>query len=188
MTMMRSLSILTCVAFVTACSGGSEQRFAVPSVPAGDAIGISFRSVVLRDVSLPDYASSQEIFTRGPDGALTSDPKLLWADEPARAITLELARYLTRITGARIASEPWPFSAGPDAAVEVRVEQLLADADGTLRLSGQYFVASESGRDASSLFDLSVPIDGQRSAADIAAARGRIVRDLARTIAAKSLR
>lgn len=188
MTSVRTMCLLVFVAVTGACAGGTEQRFAVPAAPAGDHIGIAFGSVVVRDVSLPDYAASQEIFTQGADGALTSSPKLLWADEPARAITLELARHLTQLTGARVASEPWPFTSGPDAAVEVRVEQLMAGADGTLRMSGQYFVASESGRARSKLFDLSVPVAGPQGAAGIAAARGRIVRDLARAIASDALR
>ncbi len=64
----------------------------------------------------------------------------------------------------------------------------MAGADGRLRMSGQYFVASESGRARSNLFDLSVPVEGPQGAASIAAARGRIVRDLARAIASDALR
>lgn len=189
MTMTRRyLAFILLAPLLAGCAGAPEQRFAVPAAPAGTRIGIPYRSVVLRDVSLPDYAASEEIFSRGADGVLTSSPKRLWADDPVRAMTLELARYMTQITGARVASEPWPFAAPPDAAVEVRVEALVADAGGTLRLSGQYFVATEQGRDRSRLFDLAVRIGGAATPGDIAAARGRIVRDLARDIAAEAAR
>ena len=189
MTILRPLPLLALTVLLTGCLASSpEQRFAVPAAPAGDRIAIAARSVVVRDISLPDYASSQEIYTRGADGALTSDPKLLWADGPVRAMTLELASYLARITGAEVASEPWPFTSDPGAAVEVRVTDMVADTGGQLRLSGQYFVATESGRNRGRLFDLSVPIGGAQTAADIAAARGQIVRDLARIIAAEALR
>ena len=188
MTTLRPLPLLAVTVLLSACFAGPEQRFAVPTAPAGDHVAVAFGSIVVRDLSLPDYASSQEIFTRDAGGALTSNPKLLWADEPVRAMTLELSSYLSRITGARVAAEPWPFTTGPDAAIEVRVADMVADAGGALRLSGQYFVATEGGRNRGRLFDLTVPIGGAGTAADIAAARGLIVRDLARTIATEALR
>jgi uncharacterized lipoprotein YmbA len=184
----RPLPILAMIAALAACSGPPEQRYAVPTLAAGEHVRIPYRSVVVRDVSLPDYASTQEVFTRQADGALMGDGGKLWADTPMRSITLELARYLTLVTGAEVASEPWPFPGGPEAGVEVRIEQIYADANGTFVMSGQYFAASESGRARSKLFSLSVPIEGERTITDIANARARVVRDLARLIATEGLR
>ena len=56
-----------------------------------------------------------------------------------------LTRHLNRITSARVASEPWPFLDNAAAEVEVRIEDMLARADGTFVLSGQYFVTAETG-------------------------------------------
>lgn len=179
--------LLTAV-IVSACSGAPDQRIAVPKAGVGATQNIAYRSVALREVSLPSYAASEEIYVADETGLLNSTEGLLWADDPSRAVTLELTRYLSQITRARVASEPWPFAGYPEAEVELRIEDMLAHADGTFRLSGQYFVSSETGRDRARLFDLTVPIEGDATAADIAAARGQAVRDLAVAIARDGLR
>lgn len=181
-----SLAALTALA---ACSA-TPDRFAVPAAPVeARSERISYRSVEVRQVSLPTYAASEEIYVRSPEGALASSG-LLWADEPTRAVTQELARYLTQLTGAQVAAEPWPFYEPAQARVEVRVEEMLAEGDQVFVMSGQYFVAPESSgrRDRSGLFRLSAPIGADGGALAIAAARGEVVRDLARTIAREALR
>lgn len=70
---------------------------------------------------------------------------MLCADAPGRAVALELTRNLSRPTGARVASEPWPFEAFPDARLEVRFENLLASATGQYRAASQYFVGVTGG-------------------------------------------
>ena len=183
----RSIAMLAAIAALAAC-GAPDERVAVPRADAGAKQRISYGSVSLRELSLPTYAASEEIFVSGPDGTITAGDSLLWADTPGRAITLELTRYLAQITGARVASEPWPFLDRPQVELELRVEEMLAYADGTFRMSGQYFVAPENGRDRARLFALSVPIGGTFSAQDIAAARGAVMRQLAGEIAANGLR
>jgi uncharacterized lipoprotein YmbA len=156
---------------------------------AAERVGISYRTVEVLQVSLPTYAASEEIYVRGADGALTSSSDLLWADEPSRAVTLELTRYLSQITGAQVAPEPWPFADRAGARVDVRVEDMYAAADGRFIMTGQYFAAPEAeGRDRSGLFSLSAPIAGEGGVAAIAAARGQVVRDLAAEIARRGLR
>ncbi|MEI4263162.1 PqiC family protein [Roseovarius sp. D0-M9] len=182
-----SIAALSALALVAAC-GAPDERVAVPRADAGATQQISYSSVSLRTVSLPTYAASEDIWVSGPDGRIVLGEGLLWADDPGRAVTLELARYLAQITGARVASEPWPFLDRPDAEVELRIEEMLAYADGTFRMSGQYFVAPEDGRDRARLFALSVPIGGEGAAQDIAAARGEVTRQLAREIAVSGLR
>ena len=110
---------------------------------------IAFASVEVRDVSLPTYAAAEEISIQAEDGTLTSSTDVLWADTPERAIALELSRNLARLTDRRIASEPWPFEAFPDARLEVRFEDLLATTAGAFRTRGQYFVGVEEGRERS---------------------------------------
>ena len=182
-----SIAMLIGAAVLAGC-GTPDQRVAVPRADAGVVQRISYGSVALRDVSLPTYAASEDIWVSGPDGRIVASDGLLWADDPARAITLELTRYMAQITGARVASEPWPFLDRPDAEVELRIEEMLAYADGTFRMAGQYFVAPENGRDRARLFALSVPIGGAFGAGDIAAARGAVMRQLAREIAVNGLR
>lgn len=177
------------VAVLAGC-GGAAQRFTVPpaAVPLQN-VTIAYRSVELLEVSLPTYAASDEIHIRGDDGAVSSSSDTLWADQPARSVTLELSRYLAQMTGARVAPEPWPFADRAAVRVDVRVEEMLAEGNGTFLMTGQYFVAPElGGRDRSGLFSLSAPIVAEGGAAAIAAARGQVVRQLAEEIARKGLR
>ncbi|MDF1856020.1 ABC-type transport auxiliary lipoprotein family protein [Pseudooceanicola sp.] len=184
------LHAVLALSLLTACSGESSQLYSVPpAVVSGEKMRISYRSVELVEVSLPAYAASEEIHRRGNDGALTAQGGLLWSDAPARAVTLELARYLAQMTSARVAPEPWPFADRAAVRVDVRVEEMFADGDMLFRMSGQYFVAPDAGgRDRSGLFSLSAPIAPGGGVAAVAAARGEVVRDLARDIAKDGLR
>lgn len=180
--------VLAAAAFLSACGSTTDQRIAVPRLPVEETQRIAYRSVSLREVTLPSYAAGEDIFMADDSGLITGGAGLFWADDPGRAISLELTRYLSQITGAQVASEPWPFDEPPAARIDLRVEEMLAHADGTFRLSGQYFVASETGRDRARLFELSVPVPGEADIADLAAARGRAVHDLALDIARRGLR
>lgn len=185
--MRPSLAALSLV-LLAACSGPPAQRFAVPAVGAGERIGIGVRSLEVVEVSLPTYARSEEIWRETPGGALESDPKTLWADEPTRGMTQELSRQLSALTGARVAAEPWPFDEPAAARLEVRVDEMVAGADGRFRLSGQFYTTRRSGdRDRATAFAVSAPIAPESGARGIAAARGLAVRDLARKIAASGL-
>lgn len=168
--------------------GGTPDLFPVTPPEVTETIAISLRSIEVRDVSLPTYAAADEIAIEDADGRLIAAGSSLWADTPRRAISLELSGHLARLTGRRIASEPWPFEEFPQARLDVRFESLLAGADGRLRASGQYFVAVvDGGRERSGLFDLSVPFDAAGGPQAIAVARGQIILDLARHIARTSL-
>ncbi len=123
----------------------------------------------------------------GPDGAMRSDTEVLWANSPRRAVTQGLVAALTDLTDARVAAEPWPLEDFPEARLEVRFDQLLAETRGVFVASGQYFVANlEGGRDRAGSFDLSVPFEPTGPAA-VAAAKGRLVSLLARQIADEAL-
>ncbi|MGR3316444.1 PqiC family protein [Roseovarius indicus] len=176
------------ISALAACGGPPPQRVAIPKADIADKQRISYRTVELREVSLPSYAAAEEIYIADESGLLNSREGLLWADDPSRAITLEISRHLAQVTGAQVASEPWPFEDRAQATVEIRVEEILAQSDGTFRLAGQYFVSTETGRDRARLFDLSVPIDGMDTVAGIAQARGQAVRNLVVEIARSGLR
>lgn len=178
------------LALVLASCGDDAQRFAVSTPKVAEKVRIGFGAVEVRDVSLPTYAAADEIHLQTEDGTLTSSTAVLWADAPERAVALEISQNLARLSGRRVASEPWPFEAYPDARLEVRFAELVAVTTGTFRASGQYFVAVEegAGRERSGLFDLSVPFDPEGGPSAIAAARGQLILDLSRYLAKKGLK
>lgn len=179
---------LAALAFVLAACSDTPDRLPVQPVTPSETIRIAYRSVEVRDVSLPSYAAADEILVQDEDGTLVAIDGTLWADAPERAIALEIARHLSRLSGARVASEPWPFDSLSDARLEVRFEQLVAGADGQYHATGQYFVGSDTGRERSGLFDLSVPIDPEAGQQGLARARGQVILDLAAFIAREGLR
>jgi len=187
--MFRSLFLPLMLAMlaVAACSG-ADQRFATPNLEPTTKVSSRYASLEIVQVTLPTYAGAEDIFVQGADGAIT-ELGPLWADDPARAITLQLARDFAAITGATVAPEPWPFRSFPAARVDVRLEEMLATTSGTFRMSGQYFVApEEDGRDRSRPFSIAVPLMPDATASQIAAARGAATLELAETIAKATLR
>ncbi|EAQ02963.1 lipoprotein, putative [Pseudooceanicola batsensis HTCC2597] len=187
---LRPALLLVLVATLSAC-GGTVERYATGAPVVEEElprISSRYRTVEVRQMSLPTYAASEEIATRDETGAIVSDKTTLWADEPARAMTLELSRYLGTITGAQVAAEPWPFLDRASVIIDVRVEEMVADADGAFRISGQYYVAPDSGNGGrSGLFSLAEPIRGEGASA-IAAARTAVTKDLAEQITRSGLR
>lgn len=185
---MKILSLLPIVFItLTACASPSE-RYTVPAPSTTQTQRIAFSAVEIRDVDLPSYAADDEIVLRTVDGKLVGGG-VLWADTPDRAVALELSRHLAQITGARVASNPWPFEALPDARLDLRFENLIAGDDGQFRATGQYFVAVGDGRrERSGLFDLAVAFDPAGGPAAIAAARGQVILDLATSLARTGLR
>ena len=181
------LASFALIGLLSAC--GSAERFAVQPPAVTETVRIAFASVEVRDVSLPSYAASDEISTQDEDGTLISSSDVLWADAPDRAVALEISRNLTRISGARIASEPWPFEAGPDARLDIRFADMVAGTNGVFRASGQYFVGvADGGRERSGLFELTVPYDPAGGPNAIAQARGQIILDLSYEVARKGLK
>ena len=186
MTITRMGLALATVFGLAGC-GADAIRFAVPDVTSNERIPVSVRTVEVREVSLPTYAQSEEIWRETEDGALVSDPEVLWADAPSRGVTQELTRQLAALTGRQVAAEPWPYLDSAEARLEVRLDEMIAGADGRFRISGQYFTASDSGnRDRFGTFKLWAPIEGEGTPA-IAAARANAVKELARQIAKDGL-
>lgn len=179
---------LAALALLLAGCGTEDRYLAAPQVTATERVASRFSSIEVREVSLPTHAANEEIYVEAEGGGLAASD-LLWADDPTRAVTLALSRNLAQITGARVAPEPWPFDAYPAARVDVRVERFLGQADGTLVLAGQYFVADleEKERDRARLFSLSAPMAGDLTPAAAAEARARLVTELALRIAKDGL-
>lgn len=186
---MKPLQFLVPLFLVLVACGAPSERYLVTPPQAAQSQRIAFRAVEIRDISLPAYAADDEIVLRAADGRLESDGSQLWGDTPARAIALELSRHLAQISGARVASNPWPFEALPDARLDLRFESLVAGTDGVYRATGQFFVAvAENGRERSGLFDLSAAFDLEGGPSAIATARGQLILALAEELARRALR
>ncbi|WP_439143536.1 PqiC family protein [Planktotalea sp.] len=180
---------LACTALALAACGSNPDRYTVVAPEITQKQRIAFASVEVKDVSLPSYAAADEIAVQDSDGKLITNKDQLWADNPERAIALELARNLAKLSGAKVASEPWPFESFPDARLEVRFENLVAQSDGKFRATGQYFVgAATDGRERADTFDIVSPYDVDAGPQAIAQVRGTIIGDLAVLIARSGLR
>ena len=176
------IAALAATALTGACSDPEKVgRYLIDPPPAQVVAGNQLGAVELKDVSLPEYASAQEVAWQTADGAVRSNPDTLWADTPQRAFTLTLARAISDGSGATVIAEPWPLTNPPDRKLDVRVEKALAQADGVYRLAGRYFLSDESlggGANHARSFDISVPLAAEGPAA-IAAAQSQAIAILA---------
>ncbi|MHA6343954.1 PqiC family protein [Roseivivax sp. CAU 1761] len=180
---------LLALGLLAACGPG-DQRFATPPSAPEARVASRYPTLEVVEVTLPTYAAGEEIFVEEPGGAIT-ELGPLWADDPARAVTLQLSRDLGAITGAQVAPEPWPFRTFPAAKVDVRLEDMRATLAGGFMMSGQFFVAPEEGEgvgDRAGSFRIEVPLPENPSVRVIAAARSAAVTALAEQIARQGLR
>lgn len=144
----------------------------------------SVSSAIVRTVSLPSYAAAEEVSIQSPEGLITSDGEILWADDPERAATLAITRHLNTILSAAVGPEPWPFAGIPDVTVEVRVSDMLARNDGLFVLRGQYFIGGDGidYRTVVRSFAYSVPL-ANAGIGGVAAAQSQALLNLSEDIA-----
>lgn len=187
---MRQILIASAaLALLAGCSGGEKTaRYLIDPPVTGERLANRLGTTELKDVSLPEYASAGEVSWQTADGAVRSNTKQLWADDPQRAFTLTLARSISDISGATVIAEPWPLAEPPRRTLEVRVEKALAQADGSYRLSGRYFVGDSGagGANQARSFDIVVPLGqpgDKASPAAIARGQSLAIAQLARQIA-----
>lgn len=176
---------LASLAFVAACSNPmSTGRYLIDPPVTGERLPDRIGTAELKDVSLPEYAAGDEVAWQSGDGAVRLDSKKLWADSPQRAVTMSLARAISDISGATVIAEPWPLSEPPRRKIEVRVEKALAQAGGSYRMAGRYFVSDDraGGANQARSFDISIPLASEDPAA-IARAQSQAIAQLARQIA-----
>lgn len=188
--MRLSLFPLAALALVAACSNPMKTgRYLIDPPVSGERVPDRIGTAELKDVSLPEYASGDEVAWQSGDGAVRLDSKKLWADSPQRAVTMSLARAISDISGATVIAEPWPLSEPPRRKIEVRVEKALAQAGqggaaGDYRLAGRYFVSDDraGGANQARSFDISIPMASE-APAEIARAQSQAIAQLARQIA-----
>lgn len=183
--MRHAILALACLAAVGACSNPMKTgRYLIDPPTTGERVPNRLGTAELAEVSLPDYASGDEIAWQSKDGAVRLNPKELWADQPKRAITQTLARTISDISGATVIAEPWPLAEPPRRKLEVRVEKALAQGNGIYRLQGRYYVSDQQagGANQARSFDISVPLASDKPA-DVARAQSTAILQLARQIA-----
>lgn len=120
-------------------------------------------SVLLRTVSLPDYAAGEDILLETSSGTLDAVSNMAWADLPERAVTLALSRHLGKITGALVGPDPWPMEGLADAMVDIRIEDMFASLNQGYVIRGQYFISGAKRKVTSRAraFDVVVPFAGE---------------------------
>lgn len=189
--MMRNLplSLALVISLGLAACGDTAARYLVEPAPTAAPVALRLSSLEVRDVVLPAYAESSQILQEVANGALLPIEDSEWADSSARAMTAALARSLDLQTTAGVAAEPWPLSEPADARLDVRIDRIVARADQTFQISGQYAVASFDGtiREVLERFDIRVPMAGVTPSA-IAAAKGRAIDQLSEQIIARLAR
>lgn len=160
--MFKTPLLMTCTAILVACSSPAS-RLDMSPLNSSLELRSLVSTIMVRTVSLPSYAAGEELSFENIDGFITSDAEVLWADQPDRAVTLLITRHLNDILNATAGPDPWPFAGLPDVAVDIRVAEMLARADATFRLRGQYFVGGD-GIDfpnRASSFDITEAMTGE---------------------------
>ena len=186
--MIRHSALALGLAALAACSSPVNRVDLVP-LQSELQLRAAVSSAMVRTVSLPSYAAAEEVAVQGPEGLITTDGAVLWADEPERAATLAITRHLNQILSTAVGPDPWPFIGVPDVTVEVRVEDMLARNDGNFRLRGQYFIGGD-GIDYPSIvrgFDYAVPLVGE-GIGGVAAAQSQALLQLSEDIAERLAR
>lgn len=180
--MPRIVIFMICAALAGCAS--PLDRLAMMPVTSEMKLSPLVSSAMVRTVSLPTYAAVDEIAFELPGGLIASNADVLWADDPQRAVTLVLTRNLSNILNTELGPEPWPFVSLPDVAIDVRVERMLAGADGVFHLTGQFYVGGDGIEfpNSTDSFDISVAMPSQ-SLASIARAQAAALLSLSEKIA-----
>lgn len=183
MRLLTALALTAATALLSACADG--PRYIVDSRPPEAALRLPVATLELRELVLPGHASGAEVLLETADGGLVTLGGALWADDPVRAHTATLARLLDEGSTARVAAEPWPLDTPPQAAVAVRIDRMLARADGTFALQAQVAVTLRDGalRERLERVAVTTPLPST-DAAGVAAASGAALQLLAERVLA----
>ncbi len=170
---MRIFSVCLALGLSLAVSGcaiiasGNPTLLRMTDVSSDLTRKIRAESILLRTVSLPDYAASEDILLETSSGTMDAVPNMAWADLPERSVTLALSRHLGKITGALVGPDPWPMEGLADAMVDIRIEDMFASIDKDYVIRGQYFISGEARKVTARAraFDVVIPFTGETMSA-----------------------
>ncbi|SDZ02416.1 hypothetical protein SAMN05444004_10578 [Jannaschia faecimaris] len=169
------------VLILGACS--QTEYFSPVPMESDLRVNVRAQTVQVNEISIPEYAINQEIPVQQLDGSLTTDTDKLWADLPDRSMQGALTRHLNTITDARVAAEPWPLSGFPEVELSIFVDDMIVQANSSLRLTGTYAMRSEQGRDRVGSFAIIAPVTDLDSYSSIIAAHEIAWQQLAEELA-----
>jgi uncharacterized lipoprotein YmbA len=175
-----------CLVLLLASCGPAPGLYLVTPPPAAEEVRVRVGTIEVIDISLPAYAAASDIVVEAADGSLATTKNALWADDPVRGMTYALTEQLDRQSNATAAAEPWPLTEPADVQIEVRVDRLVARADMSLVLSGQYAVASRDGviSEFVDRFAIAIPLPAT-DPATVGRAQGAAIDALAQQIIAR---
>ncbi|WP_224816382.1 membrane integrity-associated transporter subunit PqiC [Hasllibacter sp. MH4015] len=181
---MKLAQIMFAFVLCLAGCGGEPARLSIGPTTSVMETRVSVRSVVVGDISLPEYANASEVVRETEGGLIETVPDLIWADIPEDAMANAVVRHLSDITNVPVARAPWPLSSFPDAELTIRAERMLLRADGQLHLTGQFAIRRDDGSWAERIrgFNLTVPVLGP-GLPDLAQAHAEAWRQLSEQIA-----
>ncbi|MBI1417309.1 MAG: hypothetical protein GC146_08815 [Limimaricola sp.] len=176
--MIRSLPLI--IVLLLAACGTDDARYVLATPAPAAKARVAIATLEVRDVTLPAYAAASEIVVEEDDGALHRVKNAVWADDPVHGVTGALARLLDEATTAAVAAEPWPLQDPAQARLEVRIDDMIARADGRFEMTGQFALTSPDGviRDRLQRFDITAPLP-DRAPGSVAKAAGTALSDLA---------
>lgn len=181
---MHKFSILAFFLLLVGCMGEQRDRFLIDANSLEAKVPTDARTISVLKINLPTYATEAGILIQNETGAIVSLPKADWADDTERAMRLFLVRNLASITGAEVASDPWPLGGIPEAEIRIDIEQMLVDNSNTMRLSGQFSIRRDVIRTRSRIRQFNITSKARSSnPEDVVDAHSSAWQELARTIA-----
>ena len=181
---MRIFFLLLPLVLFSGCTGTNHDRFLIEPVASTATVKTDARTISVTTVNLPTYAKESGIFVQNAAGAIVAIPKADWADDTERAMRLFLVRSLADISGAQVASDPWPLGGVPEAEIRIDVEQMLVDNSNTMRLSGQFSIRRDRAESRSRIRQFIITTKTKsNSAGDVVKAHGEAWQELAKVLA-----
>lgn len=181
---MRTFLMLMPLLLLLGCTGANRDRFLIEPVSSAATIKTGARTISIATVNLPAYAKESGIFVQNAAGSIIAIPKADWADDTERAMRLFLVRSLASLSGAQVASDPWPLGGVPEAEVRIDVEQMLVDNSNTMRLSGQFSIRRDQAESRSRIRQFNIATKAKSNgASDVVASHGEAWQELAKILA-----
>lgn len=181
---MRIVSMFIALLALAGCVSAERDRFLIEAASSSEKVQTDARTISVTKISLPTYATETGIFIQNDLGAIVAIPKADWADDTERAMRLFLVRDLASISGAEVASDPWPLGGIPEAEVRIDVEQMFVDRNNTMQLSGQFSIRRDINERRSLIRQFAITTKARSaSPADVVDAHGEAWQKLAKTIA-----